>query len=252
MEVGIAAKENKGWFEAKGYLQQPVYGHRQCLIGLFFSKGLSSGLCVSLPVPDFELGFSVVGMGVAFSLPRTSAITGFTGLATAAVISGLPMWCIIRLSTTTWAPLCGRPGRATCRQVCFLVVAAADRLSSGDDLHHANYQPVVPVLDTYRGDQEGCLMLSNWFSIRLLTTRSTILRISNIWTRTTQVFSSSGTASSAPFQEERASTYRLTKISIPYNPFRIAFNEWGQLLKRRGRAPSHGRVAAGYLSSPPG
>ena len=251
VEVGIAVKENKDWFEARDTFSSLAMGIGNVIIGLFTKGVVLAAMAFVYQFRIFEIGFQWwawlllvfaedftyywyhrvshssryfwASHVVHHSSQHYNLGTALRQTWTGDLSGGFVFWL--------WLPLIGfHPAMIFTMQAISLLyqfwihTEAIGKLPYAFELvfntpshHRVHHSSDIKYLDK---NHAGILV---------------------IWDRFFGTFQ----------EEEEHPTYGLTKNIHTYNPFRIAFNEWGQLLKDVSRAPSL-RVAAGYLFGPPG
>ena len=251
VEVWIAAKENKSWFEAKDTFSSLSMGIGNVAIGLF-SKGIVLGAFAFVyQFRIFELGFNWwvwillffaedfsyywfhrvshssryfwASHVVHHSSQHYNLGTALRQTWTGDLSGGFVFWL--------WLPLIGfHPAMIFTMQAISLLYQFWIHTEAIRKLPYA-FELVFNTPSHHRVHHSS--------DIKYLDRNHAGILI--IWDRFFGTFQ----------EEEEHPTYGLTKNIHTYNPFRIAFNEWGQLLKDLSRAPSL-RAAAGYLFGPPG
>lgn len=251
VEVGIAVKEKKGWFEARDTFSSLAMGIGNVIIGLFSKGVILAVMAFVYQFRLFEPGFQWWAWVMLFfaedftyywyhrvshssryfwashvvhhSSQHYNLGTALRQTWTGEIAGGFVFWL--------WLPLMGfHPSMVFTMQAISLLyqfwihTEAIGRMPYAFELvfntpshHRVHHSSDIKYLDR---NHAGILI---------------------IWDRFFGTFQ----------EEEEHPTYGLTKNISTYNPFRIAFHEWIDIFRDLWRAPSL-RAAAGYLFGPPG
>lgn len=251
VEVGIAAKEKKGWFEARDTFSSLAMGIGNVVIGLF-SKGLIlAAMAFVYQFRLFEIGFQWWAWAMLFfaedftyywyhrtshssryfwashvvhhSSQRYNLGTALRQTWTGEIAGGFVFWL--------WLPLLGfHPSMVFTMQAISLLYQFWIHTEAIGKMPYA-FELVFNTPSHHRVHHSS--------DIKYLDKNHAGILI--IWDRFFGTFQ----------EEEEHPNYGLTKNIQTFNPLRIAFHEWVDMFRDLRRAPSL-RAAAGYLFGPPG
>ncbi|MCB0586534.1 MAG: sterol desaturase family protein [Phaeodactylibacter sp.] len=251
VEVGIAVKENKDWFEARDTFSSLAMGIGNVIIGLFTKGVVLAAMAFVYQFRIFEIGFQWwawlllvfaedftyywyhrvshssryfwASHVVHHSSRRYNLGTALRQTWTGEIAGGFLFWL--------WLPLLGfHPSMVFTMQAISLLYQFWIHTEAISKMPYA-FELVFNTPSHHRVHHSS--------DIKYLDKNHAGIFI--IWDRFFGTFQ----------EEEEHPVYGLTKNISTYNPLRIAFHEWAAMLRDLGRAPSW-RAAFGYLFGPPG